>query len=481
VAYILEGSVRRAGHTVRVTGQLIDARTDEHVWAKSYDRDLSDVFAIQSELAQAIATALQAALSPQEKTLIGRRPTDNPAAYDLYLKARQQWQSGAQALTATEPLLREAVQLDPKFAAAWADLAARQAFAYFNDQDHTAGRLAGAKQAIDEAVRLAPDDPEVIEGLGDYYYYAYRDYPRATEQYLRLAQLRPNDPVMYFSLALIYRRQGRWADALPNFRRAVELDPTNLNYGIQFIQLLTALRHYDEAEDLARHWVQAIPQEIEPAWYLSSVRFFARGSTAGLDEFTRQSFAPPQAGWLDFFRKSNACLRGDFGEAIRLDRQHPYFDGFGEPHWSQDVGAAFVLAVHGDTAEARARAEQAIPSMKAELEKQPASAGLWLGLSGAYTLLGDKAQALRAGQKAMELVPESADAVAGPIYSLNLASSLAYLGEKDRALAELARLLRTPYGENIYVAKYSPAWYPLHGDRRFEALVNDPANNAPLF
>jgi tetratricopeptide (TPR) repeat protein len=176
-----------------------------------------------------------------------------------------------------------------------------------------------------------------------------------------------------------------------------------------------------------------------------------------------------------------ARLTGDFKLAIRLDQQQRYFDGFNEPHWSQDVTAAFVLAAHGDTAAARARAEQAIPVMKAELEKQPTSAGLWVGLSGAYALLGDKAQALRAAQKAMELVPESADAVVGPTHSQNLASCLAYLGDKDRALAELARLLRTPYGENIYVAKYSAAWFPLHGDPRFEALVNDLKNNAPLF
>ena len=143
--------------------------------------------------------------------------------------------------------------------------------------------------------------------------------------------------------------------------------------------------------------------------------------------------------------------------------------------------AAFVLAALGDPAAARARAEQALPVMKAELDKQPASADLWAGLSGAYTLLGDKAAALRAAQKAVELVPESADAVAGPTYSQNLASCMAYLGEKDRAIAELARLLRTLYGENIYVARGSPAWYPLHGDPRFEALVNDLKNNAPLF
>lgn len=146
----------------------------------------------------------------------------------------------------------------------------------------------------------------------------------------------------------------------------------------------------------------------------------------------------------------------------------------------QDVNAAYVFAVLGNKAEARARAADAVTDLKARLEKQPTNASFWGSLGGAYVLLGDRAEALRCAQKAMDLVSEANDALAGPANSLNYASCLAWLGDKDRALAELARLLRTPWGENIYTAKLGTAWFPLHGDPRFEALVNDPKNNAPL-
>ena len=483
VAYVLEGSVRRAGNRVRVTGQLINARTDEHVWAKAYDRDLTDVFTIQGELAQAIAGALSTALSPQEKSLLERRLTENLAAYDAYVKARELRQRAiSEDQKEIEPLLQKAVQLDPKFSAAWAELGAFYAFLYFDEQDHTADRLAKAKTAIDTAVGLAPDDPEVIEKLGDYYYYGYRDYARATEQYQRLAVLRPNDAEVFGSLGLIYRRQGRWGEALSTLRRAVQIEPRNLRYLRTLQQLAQALNLWAEAEAVQRRIVELQPDSLPDAAFMVLVPFFSRGSTKeGLDWIARTKPGAQEKELMLYLRKTWARLTGDFELAIRLDQQQRYFDGFDEPHWSQDVNAAGVLAAHGDTAAARARAEPAIPVMKAELEKQPASAGLWVGLSGAYALLGDKAQALRAAQKAMELVPESADAVSGPTYSQNLASCQAYLGDKDRALAELARLLRTPYGENLYVAKCSPAWFPLHGDPRFDALVNDLKNNAPLF
>jgi len=483
VAYVLEGSVRRAGNRVRVTGQLINAHTDEHVWAKAYDRDLTDVFTIQGELAQAIAGALSAVLSPQEKSLLERRLTDNLAAYDAYVKARDvRLQAVTEQLNEVEPLLEQAVQLDPKFAAAWAELGAFHAYLYFNEQDQTAGRLAKAKAAIDTAVRLAPDAPEVIEKLGDYYYYGYRDYGRALEQYQRLAVLRPNDVEVFGSLGLIYRRQGRWPEALSTLRRAVQIEPRNLRYVRTLQQLAQALNLWEEAEAVQRHVVELQPDSLPDAAFLTAVPFLARGSTQeGRAWMARTKPAPAQEGMMLYLRKTWARLTGDFPLAIRLDQQQRYFDGLEEPHWSQDVNAAFVLAAHGDTAAARARAGEALAVMKAEVEKQPTSAGLWVGVSGAYTLLGDKAPALRAAQKAVDLVPESADAVAGPTYTQNLASCLAYLGEKDRALAELARLLRTPYGENIYVARASPTWFPLHGDPRFEALVHDLKNNAPLF
>ncbi len=481
VAYVLEGSVRRAGNKVRVTGQLIRAATDEHVWAKNYDRDLTDVFSIQSELATEIAGALSAALSPQEKQLLNRRPTENLAAYDAYVKARQIRQNNSISIVDADPLLQTAVQLDPKFAQAWAELGSLHAFAYFNNFDHSAERLTKAKAAIETAVRLAPDDPAVIEKQGDYYYYGFRDYARATEQYQRLAVLRPNDAAVFGSLGFIHRRQGRWAEALTELRRASQLEPRNLRYTRTLAELAGGLNLYDETLAVRRQIVALYPDELPDALQLALVPVSATGSLREVVAWLAQlKPAPKDEGLVHYIRLQGARAALDLETAIRLDQQQPYYDGYSEPHWSQDVSAAFVLMVHGDTAAARARVASALAEGQAELARKP-SESTWVTLSTLHIILGNKAEALRCAQAAKDLVPESGDAIAGPPLSLNYAQALAWCGEKDRALAELARLLRTPFGENIHGARLSLGWFPLRGDPRFQALVNDPKNNQPLF
>jgi len=485
VAYILEGSVRRAGNKVRVTGQLIRAATDEHIWAKAYDRDITDIFAIQGELAQAIAGALSAALSPEEKALLERRPTDNAEAYDLYLKARKM-RNELGSLAVIEPLLRSAVALDPKFAQAWAELGSYQAFVYFDDEDHTDARLAKAKEANETALRLAPDDPAVIEDTGDYYYYGYRDYARAAEQYLRLAQLKPNDPNMYYSLALIHRRQGHWADALQNFRRAMELDPADLHHGNEFMQFLFSTHHYDEGLALGRRLVQAFPEKVLPAIFLGTCAFFRDGSTHEFESALNRKFDPADSEVVVWSRKIWVRARGDLAEAVRLDRERSYVEGLGYTRWQQDVDSAQVLMEAGDRDAALARATSAIAAMTAELASQPSSASLWANLAEAHAIKGEKDEAIRCSEKAMELVPESRDAIDGPTYAGIHASVLAQVGEKDRALAEFARVLKVPFsGINVNVARngiwFGTSFRALRGDPRFEALLNDPANNAPLF
>jgi TolB-like protein/Tfp pilus assembly protein PilF len=483
VAYVLEGSVRRAGNKVRVTGQLINARTDEHVWAKAYDRDITDIFAIQSELSQEIATQLAAALSPQEKQLLDRRPTENLAAYDAYLKAHQLAETGLNSgadFPQIEALLKKAVELDPRFAVAWAELGRHYAFAYFNETDRSGDRLAQAKAAIETAVHLAPDAPEVIENYGDYFYYGFRDYERAVEQYQRLAVLRPNDAVVFGSIGLIHRRQGRWAESLADLRRAVELEPRNLRYLRALQQLVQALDLYDEAAVWQQRLIDANPGNFIDEASLHAISFFARGSTKEVADWLAQLTPEVANDPLSIFgRKGWAVQTGNFAEAIRLDGVQRYYEAFGAAHWGQDLSAAYVHAAVGDAAGARALVEQAIPAAREELEKKP-SAGAWSGLGAAYALLGNKDEALRCTRKAMELVPESNDAVAGPTMTVGYGSALAWLGLKDEALAILAKSLRTPYGENIYSAKYGLNWWPLHGDPRFEALVNDPKNNAPM-
>jgi TolB-like protein/Flp pilus assembly protein TadD len=487
VAFLLEGSVRRAGNKVRVTGQLINAHTDEHVWAKAYDRDLTDIFAIQSELAQAIAAALSAALSPQEKTLLENRPTDNLAAYDLFLKARANYFNNSTDLSATqvEELLREAVRLDPAFAQAWAYLGWRHARAYFDEDDHSPERLAQAKAAIETAVRLAPDDPEVIERLGNYYYYGYRDYGRAAEQYQRLLQLRPNSDRAHAQLAYLYRRQGRWVEGLASLREAARLAPLFVGHARSVADTLGGLRRYDEAAAAWRLATELSAGDATLGVNVPLMAYLARGSTREMDEWLAAQ-RPAAVGETKLLqiRRSWARLHGDWAQAVAINGQHPYLDPWDDPHWAQDFGAIWDLLGAGETAAARTQAARLIPALEALAGKEPANARLWGTLGLLHAISGDKAAALRCARQAQQLLPESADALIGPNYSMIMAQVLAWTGDHDGALREIARLLRVPFGSNplnVHVARHDPGWLPLRGDPRFEALLNDPQNNAPLF
>ncbi|MDI1337507.1 MAG: hypothetical protein PSU94_15095, partial [Lacunisphaera sp.] len=484
VAYILEGSVRRVGSKVRVTGQLINAATDEHVWAKSYDRDITDIFAIQSELSQAIAAALSAALSPQEKSLIERRPTDNLAAYDLYLKGRAFFvgtrtdMSRAQA----EAALAEAVQLDPNFAQAWGYLAAIHGLAVFGDEDRSAERLAKAKAAIDTAVRLAPGDPDVIEMQGSYFYYGYRDYARAAEHYQRVLLVKPNSGDLYTMIGFIMRRQGHWADTLANLRHAQELDPRNLNTLFGLGHTLEGLRRYDEAAVAYRRLAEIAPDDPFQTGVFPYVEFLKNGSIAAFDQW--QATQKPTvigASKMLFIRRAVLALHGDWAALVKLDQEHPYADPYDDVRWSRDAAMIFNLVGNNDLSAARAWAEKLIPTLQGLLKQQPANASLWSSLASLHALLGEKEPALSAARKAVELVPVSSDAMIGPNHSRGLAQVLAWAGDKEAALAELARLLRTPFGSNVHLMRINPGWKPLWGDPRFEALLNDPKNNAPLF
>ena len=483
VAWLLEGSVQRAGNKVRVTGQLIRANNDEHLWAKSYDRDLTDVFTIQGELATAIAGALQSVLSPEAKAILEHRPTDNPAAYDLYLKARHLRANGSVTeQRGITPLLEQAVQLDPKFAAAWGELGSWRTFVWFN-MDQTAALLAKAKEAIETAVRLAPDDPVVIRGQGDFYYYGFRDYARATEHYARLAQLRPNDSVAFWSLALIQRRQGRFADSWENLRRAMELDPTNSKYAIIALELLTFGRRYTEGEALARKSLQAWPENLQLGEDLAFLTYSARGSTAEMTEFARRVVPPANRADHIYYQRVLALCRADGPEVMRLDALQRHFESEDDPPWAQDVITAFVLAEMGNMTAARERMHEALTAMQAEEIRQAGNYVLWTCQANAHAFLGNKEESMRCREKALALMPPSRDALDGATAAAALAVALAWSGEKERALAEFERLLHLPWGTNIFRDRgfWNGSWKPLRDDPRFKALLSDPKNNEPLF
>jgi TolB-like protein/Tfp pilus assembly protein PilF len=478
VAYILEGSVQRQGNKVRVTGQLIDARTDEHVWAKAYDRDISDIFAIQGELAQAIADALQSVITPDTRRLITRRPTENQEAYDLYLKARDIRANMDYLVGRADPiiLLEKAVKLDPNFAEAWGELGSRRAFSIFNGKVGDEA-MRQAKEAIDNADRLAPDDPVVIESLGDFYYYAFRDYDRATEQYNRLASFKPNDATVFMSLGLIQRRQGRIDDAIASMKKAVALDPANGSYDANFLETLVSARHYDETLDEGARQLEAHPGELMLKFGMAMTHFLKDGSTEEAKNFYSLKVPGEQAKMLLYLQKTLAGVQNDFAMYLRLDKEQPYMEGFEQDApWNQQTIRADALAETGDMAGARAEAADCLLKLRKVVADNPGNSMAWSDIALCEALLGHHDAAMEAVRRCSDALPETRDAVSGPSNSMQCAMAMAWAGEKDRAIAEIARLLKVPYGGNVHSIYCRPLW----DDPRYKALLADPANNAVL-
>jgi TolB-like protein/cytochrome c-type biogenesis protein CcmH/NrfG len=485
VTYILEGSVRRVGNKVRVTGQLIHAATDEHVWAQTYDRDLTDIFAIQSELSREIAGAMKAALSPEEKVFIARKPTTNPAAYDAYLQGRNtrnRSPTGSKsALASAEASFQQAVDLDPEFAAAWGELAVVHALRQFWGHDMSPARRARGEAAIARAAQLAPDAPDVIRLVGTHAYYANRDYAKATIQYEKVLRLQPNDPTGYESLGLIQRRQGRWTEALANLRKAVELDPANVTYVRNLLSAARQCRRWDEARAMQQRLIALLPGNPREQWFLAQLEFDATGSTAALDRFMTTMTPEVRESELGRFLLYRwTFARDDYEEFKRLDVARPAYPDEVNPAFTA-LSAATYHYVRGDKAAARARVEPLVAPTRAQAQAEPDNHRVADLLGGLELFLGNPAEALRLARRATEMMPESRDALDGPAMRLTLAATYALMGDKERALEELAHQLRVPSGTCVMDIRAEPSFFSLRGDPRFEALMNDPKNNAPLY
>ena len=490
VAWLLEGSVQRAGNKVRVTGQLINARTDEHVWAQSYDRDLTDIFAIQAELAQDIVAALQAKLSPQEKSLLTHAVKANPAAYELFLRSREINRNGNDSrdeLDNQEALLKSALTLDPASARIWAELTTIHSEQIFALYDVSAARLAKARAAIETAQKLEPESPAVIGGLGTYYYYALRDYPHALEQFARLVRQWPNDFFGHYMTGLVQRRQGRYVESLANLRRATELDPASPELARNLVLSLAQMRRYPEAIAEQERRVRLLPESMKESFELARLKYYLDGSTRAGDELMAGPIAeragPAQAAG---FRKSWAAMKGDLAAAARLDREFPdassgnLGSAVGLPIESALLGAT-ILAAQGDLAGARARVEKYPTELRGRLVQEPQNVALWNWLAQAEALLGHRDEALAAARRAREVMPESLDALAarGPRFAQAFVQ--AWTGDTAAACAELQQLLAMTGSSNVHVLRNGPAFFPLKGYPAFEAILNDPKNNAPLF
>ena len=477
VATLLEGSVRRAGNRVRVSVQLINADNDEHVWAEDYDRDLTDVFAIQSDLAQKIASTLQAKLSPNEKARLTHRPTENPDAYLLFMRA-ERYPFGAEMVRddarKAEQLYEQAIKLDPNFAAAFACLSMVESWVYHSFDPIPAYREK-ARFAADEALRLQPDLPEGHLALGFSYYYGDRDYQRALAEFEIAKRDLPNEARAYMAIGAIQRRQGKWAESTANLEKSAALDPKNLTNLFNLAFSYMYQRKFETADKTLDRAIAAAPQSFVSRGLKAYLAVLWRGDIK-FAENELASFPPgvDPDGRVTTARIWLLSLQRKFADALQVAQQFR-----GETLASPSTAPcpkAFLEGVLylnlGDKMQARAAFERARIVSEQLLRESPDDAGRHAQHGAVLTGLDQKQEAINEGKRAVELLPESQDAFDGPQITASLAQIYAWVGERDKAFQLLEHLLDVPSNITVWILKLDPVWDPLRNDPRFPALID---------
>src|SRR5947208_5828263 len=405
VSNVVEGSVRRSGNHIRVSVQLIDALTDRHIWVQNYDRTLADSLALQGELAMEIAAGVGSTLSPQERARVEATPTKNTAAYDAYLRGREFSASSQWDRSNVEGAIRsfqEAVNLDPNFVLAWVRLSCAQSWSYFT-YDPSPARLAAAKDALNHALTLNPNLPETHLALGYYRYHGQRDYAGALAEFERAEQGLPNDVDVITAIALIQRRLGHWDEAIVEMRRAVELDPRNINASRILATTHAAVRRFPEAL-AAFDRVLAFEPTNRVALGEKVSAFWATGDLKAVEPLVAEPRVDP------LLRGLQALFQRRYSTAIEISSKALPNTPEEEKHFALfRLGLSQQLA--GDVAAAHATYRQAAQDLQRALEKvapgtfQEAELRASLGVT--YAVLGEAASAVSEGQKAMALDPTS--------------------------------------------------------------------------
>jgi TolB-like protein/Flp pilus assembly protein TadD len=477
VGALLEGSVRRAGNRVRVSVQLINANNDEHIWAEDYDRDLTDVFAIQTDLAQKIASALQAKLSPNEKERLDRQPTKDPNAYLLFIQAHDYANRPERfrddSLKAEE-LFEQAIRLDPKFAAAFAGLSMVESWIYHSFEP-TAARREKARLNAAESLRLQPDFPEGHLALGSVYYYCDRDYERALAEFEIAKRDLPNEAQAYMAIGAIQRRQGKWTESTANLEKAAALDPKNASILVNLAYSYMALRNFEAADKTIDRAIAVAPQSLATVGLKAYLRAVWKGDFSEAEtQFSAISPGVDQNGLVTWMRSGMLIWQRKFPEALAVVQKFPgetltTYNTAPEPKAFREGSIHFL---EGDKARAQMEFEQARVVSEQLLRDAPEDPARHAQHGLILAALGRKEEAIAEGKRAVELLPESRDAFDGPRFTAALAQIYAWTGETDEAFRLLDHLLSVPNGIDVSILKLDPAWDSLRKDPRFQALID---------
>ena len=482
VTHVLEGSVQRAGNKVRVNAQLINARTDAHEWADNYDRPVDDVFAIQSEIAKAIADQLQAKLSPQEKNAIERPPTTDVIAFDLYSRAKNLMLTtsfsaiGGQNLRKAVDLLEQALARDPSFLLAQCQLAHAHDNLYFLGIDHTPGRLAQAEAAVQAAFRLGPDAGEAHLARAEHLYRGYLDYEGALAELEIAKRTLPNDPLIFEQKGYIYRRQGKQEEGLRNLERAVELDPRNF-FTLQQIALsYLNLRRYRDMIAVLDRALAIKPDDVETQIVRAVVDLEWKADTRPLHRVIDEIGATNPAGLESIADTYFICALAE-RDASMAERA---LVALGENRFGVDAilldrhfGQGVIGRMTKDPAKAKAGFSAARIAQEKRMQAQPDYGPNYCMLGLIDAGLGRKEEALREGRRAIELLPVEKDSINGPHMIEYFAIIAAWVGEKDLAFEQLDKAIRLPCEVSYGRLKLLPYYDPLRGDLRFEKIVAD--------
>jgi TolB-like protein/Tfp pilus assembly protein PilF len=487
VANVLEGSVRREGDRVVVNVQLIDAQSARQIWANRYDRTLADSLGLQGELASEIADALRATLSTDEQARVTAKPTQNPDAYVFYLRANQISRNPDTLLEdykTAEQLYLQAIALDPDFALAHARLASvcAEVFHYYEPTEDWKTK---ARTEAQIALGLQPNLAEAHFALGQCIYWMDQDYDRALEQFDIAARLSPSDGDIARLIAAIKRRQGKWEESLEEYERVAKLDPQNPNTVRELIFTKTAMRRWPEAARWVEQLCAMAPASIISKIQRGYVDFWWKGDTSLLKSLLNQ--IPPGVdpdGAVTSARWEVAMLDRDYAAARRaIDASTAKELSYtGEASTPRSFFEGCIALAQGDIVGAQRYFQDAEPVFESAVKEAPLSAIRHANLGWLYAFMGRKEDAIREGRRAVELKPESKDAVDGVIVNCYLALIYARVGEKDLAFPLLERLLKTPgavdsvdYSITINDLKHRWEWDPIRSDPRFQKLLGQQA------
>jgi TolB-like protein/predicted Zn-dependent protease/predicted Ser/Thr protein kinase len=487
VANILEGSVQKAGETVRVSVNLIQAATDSHLWADTYDRKLIDIFGVESEIAKTIAESLQAKLTGREEQDLAVKPTNNPEAYDAYLRGLAFETRSAASFTSFFPDLLEkaadsyerAVALDPNFALAWARLSRADAGLYFNYQTT---RGDAAKSALKNAQKLEPNSSETLLALGYYQFWVLRDFGLAKITFEGVRKMLPGSSEVLEALGTVSRREGNWDQSIAYFEQAFALDPRNVELLMRSAITYGMLRQFPASLKLYDRVLDIKPNDPDVMAAKASI-YQAQGNLQEAARFLSGiNGQTPNEGTLQTMI-TQLQLERNYGEAVRLLQAR-----LAQFHFtSQDERVRNVLTLAltqhlaGDRAGAKVTAEQAHDILEQLYRDQPDNADLTAWLSQAYAVMGERDLALKAAERSIMLLPRAKDPMLGPTLEGNLALIQTIFGENSRAISTLTQLLQTPYKSLVWgqtcitpaLLRLDPVWDPLRSDPRFQELCKD--------